>query len=147
MSDLHARPWSMRSDYGAPVETLEVDDWVSTYRRDGKTGKVWGRIVYATPSPEDVGEPAMDVAIVWEGQTERSTYRLTSTKTIGLTWHGKHRPVCAHCGGSWPCQHVQMHREMRRALDDEDRRCVVCGKDDGNTMEIRRETPDHSLAA
>lgn len=139
--------WSMRSDYGQPVESLEVDDWVSTYRRDGKTGRVWGRIVYATPAPEDVGEPAMDVAIVWEGETRRSTYRLTRTRTIGLTWHGQHRPVCAHCGGSWPCEHVQMHREMRRALDEESSLCVVCGKAEGNTMEIRRETPDGIVMA
>ena len=135
------QPWRMHGEYGIDADSLEPGDWLVNHRYRIDEPNRWCQVVDAKPTPPDLDPCAMDVIVLWEGESKRTHYRIPRSQHH-FAWAGKHRAVCGHCGGPFPCEQVRMQREMARAVAEDSRRCVVCGKTEGGTMTIQTETPD-----
>lgn len=73
--------------------------------------------------------------------TATKHYRLPAAHRVTLL--AEHHPVCAHCGGLWPCRPAAIDETADSETRHVAMACVVCGKTGGDRWaEIRVETPE-----
>jgi hypothetical protein len=134
--------WTMRGVAGLTTDTLEPGDWLRTIE---KLEYRWCKVEWAGPTAPGLAEhePSMDVRVIYEGESKPTHYRIPSGHfNHWFTWAGKHRAVCEHCGGSWPCEPTRMQQEMTRQIQEDMYRCGQCGQNGGGMIGARQSTPD-----